>query len=226
MACGYTPSLVFVLQCLTYDFHCLACMLVRRSKTDAGVRIVPLNAEAWSAICVLRMRAHGFGTDAPEHYVFHRLWPKVDGTKPMKSWRSAWRSLRKAAGLPHLRYYNLRHQCVTEMLEAGVPEGVIRDVVGHLDPAMTRWYSHPRLAAKRAAVEAISRGGVLPAEPVIEGGSEGSYDTNHDTKDPSGKVTAGKSLKRWRALGDDFRTLPASELLGVFTQIDQMQLSI
>ncbi len=177
-------------------------LLVRRSKTDAGVRIVPLNAEAWSAICVLRMRAHGFGTDAPEHYVFHRLWPKVDGTKPMKSWRSAWRSLRKAAGLPHLRYYNLRHQCVTEMLEAGVPEGVIREVVGHLDPAMTRWYSHPRLAAKRAAVEAISRGGVLPVEPVIEGGSGGSYDTNYDTKAPSEKVTAGKSLKRWRAWGD------------------------
>jgi len=131
-------------------------VLIRHGKTDAGVRVVPLNAEAWSAICALRIRANALGTDAPEHYVFHRLWPKLDGTKPMKSWRSAWRSLRKAAGFPNLRYYDLRHQCITEMLEAGVPEGVIRDVAGHVDPAMTRWYSHPRLKAKRAAVEAIS----------------------------------------------------------------------
>ncbi len=35
-----------------------------------------------------------------------------------------------------------------------------------------------------------------------------------------------KAEELWRALGDDFRTLPARELLGVFAQIDQMQLSI
>ena len=54
-------------------------------------------------------------------------WRDVDANertvlvhRPMSSWRSAWRSLRKAAGLPGFRYYDLRHQCVTEMLEAGV----------------------------------------------------------------------------------------------------------
>ncbi len=177
-------------------------ILIRRSKTDAGVRVVPLNKEAWSAICALRVRAHALGTDAPEHYVFHRLWPKVDGTKPMISWRSAWRSLRKAAGLPDLRYYDLRHQCITEMLEAGVPEAVVRELAGHVDPAMTRWYSHPRLAAKRAAVEALSAEPALPLEPVKRGGSGGSYDTNHDTKLlPEGKGAA-KSLQEWRAWGD------------------------
>ncbi len=140
--------------------------------------------------------------------------------------RSAWRSLRKAAGLPDLRYYDLRHQCVTEMLEAGVPEAVIRELAGHVDPTMTHWYSHSRLAAKRAAVEALSAEPALPLEPVKRGGSGGSYDTNHDTKLLSEVSSEAKSLKEWRALGDDFRTLPARELLGVFAQIDQMQLSI
>ena len=37
-----------------------------------------------------------------------------------------------------LRFYDLRHQCVTEMLEAGVPEGVVCEVVVHVDPATTR----------------------------------------------------------------------------------------
>ena len=54
--------------------------------------------------------------------------------------------------LANLRYYDLRHQSITEMLEAGIPEGVIREVAGHVDPAMTRHYSHPRLAARKAAV--------------------------------------------------------------------------
>ena len=168
--------------------------LIRRSKSGAGVRVVPLNEEAWSAICTLRMRAHALDTNAPEHFVFHRLWPKVDANRPMSDWRSAWRSLRKAAGMPQLRYYDLRHLCVTEMLEAGVPEGVIREVVGHVDPAMTRWYSHPRLAAKRAAVEVLSRS---------KEDSEGTgYVTNHVTKALPEKTREAKSLKEWYAWRD------------------------
>ena len=96
--------------------------------------------------------------------------------------------------MPHLRYYDLRHLCVTEMLEAGVPEGVIREVVGHVYPAMTRWYSHPRLAAKRAAVEVLSRS---------KEDSEGTgYVTNHVTKALPEKTKEAKSLKEWHAWGD------------------------
>jgi len=79
--------------------------------------------------------------------------------------------------MPNMRYYNLRHQAVTEMLESGIPEGVIREVAGHIDPAMTRHYSHPRLAARRAAVEAIA--GVKAYNP---GEPEGGNVTNHVTK--------------------------------------------
>jgi integrase len=75
--------------------------------------------------------------------------------------------------LATFRYYDLRHQCITEMLEAGLPEGVIREVVGHVDPAMTRHYSHPRIAARRAAVEALMT--------VKPGQLEGRYVTNYVT---------------------------------------------
>ena len=76
--------------------------------------------------------------------------------------------------MPHIRYYDLRGQSVTEMLEAGVPEGVIREIAGHLDPAMTRHYSHPRLAARRAAVETL---GLVKSCQI-----KGSYVANHITK--------------------------------------------
>lgn len=77
--------------------------------------------------------------------------------------------------MPKLRYYDLRHLCVTEMLEEGVPEGVIREIAGHVDPEMTKLYSHPRLAARRAAVAVLSS--IKPAS------SEGGYVTNHVTKE-------------------------------------------
>ncbi len=141
---------------------------VRRSKTEAGSRVIPLNDLAWSAFSAMKERADALGTYAPNHYVFHREWPVTDATRPMSSWRSAWRSLRREAAredkekgreemprLAKLRFYDLRHQAITEMLEAGVPEGVIREVAGHVDPAMTRHYSHPRLRARRAAVEVL-----------------------------------------------------------------------
>ena len=163
---------------------------IRNSKTEAGTRVIPLSDEAWSAFAALKQRADALGTYAPENYIFHRLWPKVDAAKPMTSWRSAWRSLRKEAAkedkehareamprLLTLRHYDLRHQAITEMLEAGVPEGVIREVAGHVDPAMTRHYSHPRLVARRAAVEAIASVNIPDA-----GQFEGGYVTNRVTK--------------------------------------------
>jgi integrase len=58
--------------------------------------------------------------------------------------------------LTGLRFYKLRHQFVTELGEAGVPESVIRELAGHVDPSMMRVYSHPRLAASWAAVRAFS----------------------------------------------------------------------
>jgi integrase len=160
---------------------------VRRSKTDAGTRVIPLNDEAWSAIAAMKQRADALGSYAPENFVFHRLWPQIDGTRPMLGWRSAWRSLREAAAkgddeegieaiprLAKLRFYDLRHQFVTELCEAGVPESVIRELAGHVDPQMMRIYSHPRVAARRAAVEALAT--------VKIGQFEGGYGTNHVTK--------------------------------------------
>ncbi len=147
---------------------------VRRSKSEAGSRIIPLNEEGWAALAAKKQRADALGIYAPQHYVFHRQWPKDDPTRPMRDWRKAWRNLRKAAGMRNFRFYDLRHLFVTELCEAGVPESVIRELAGHIDPAMTRHYSHPRMAARRAAVEPL--GTVKPAP------FEGGYVTNHVTK--------------------------------------------
>jgi integrase len=86
-------------------------VIVRQSKTDAGRRLIPLNGEAFDAIMELYHRAQKVAGTAPDHYVFPACENgKIDPETPQKSWRSAWRSLRKAAGLKDLRFHDLRHQ--------------------------------------------------------------------------------------------------------------------
>jgi integrase len=77
---------------------------IRRSKTAAGERVIPLNADAWSAILSLREKAQKlFGdTVEPDWYVLPHAegFTKPDATRPMTGWRSAWRSLTRAINCP------------------------------------------------------------------------------------------------------------------------------
>lgn len=70
------------------------------SKTEAGERTIPIDAEAWSAIGELRERAQLFGGTELRKFLFPASeHGRVDPTRPIKSWRSAWQQLTKAAGI-------------------------------------------------------------------------------------------------------------------------------
>jgi integrase len=145
-------------------------VFVRRdtTKTDAGCRDIPLNETALWAVGRLINRAHKFGACAPEHFLFPAFrfrhtkeelqakWVGYDATQHVKTWRSAWRSLKRAASLPKLRFHDLRHTCITKLAEAGVPDHVLMSISGHLSPEMIKHYSHIRSKAKQAAVAAIN----------------------------------------------------------------------
>ncbi|MEX2355620.1 MAG: tyrosine-type recombinase/integrase, partial [Thermaerobacterales bacterium] len=48
-----------------------------------------------------------------------------------------------AAGLPRMRFHDLRHTCATLMLQAGVQPKVVQETLGHSTIAMTiDLYSH------------------------------------------------------------------------------------
>ena len=65
-------------------------LIVAEAKTDAGVRVIPLNAEAYAAILELRERSRTVGATDPDHYLFpsQEGFSAADPTKPMKDWRS------------------------------------------------------------------------------------------------------------------------------------------
>ena len=67
---------------------------IRRSKTAAGHRTIPLNGDAMAALAGLLERAGALGSGAPEHYVFPACEERIiDPSRPQKSWRTAWRKL-------------------------------------------------------------------------------------------------------------------------------------
>jgi integrase len=161
-------------------------LAVRKSKTEAGERVIPLNNDAWNVILSLYRRAQALGEVRPEYYVFAACEAShFDPTRPQASWRTAWRNLttliqRPACGTPQqpskacsneqcksdiekikspfarLRFHDLRHHAITELAESQASDSTIRSIAGHVSPKMLEHYSHVRPQAKRTALDALS----------------------------------------------------------------------
>jgi integrase len=172
------------LQWLDVDLFARA-LTIRKSKTAAGERVVPLTDVAASALARLRRRAEGFGPVEPSHYVFAAFVPKFtfsgkrvvdynvtgfDPTRHVNSWRTAWRTLTKKAGLPGFRFHDLRHCAITQLAEHGTSDSTIMAIAGHVSRRMLERYSHVRMEAKRTAMEALA----------VSTKTAG-YDTSNDT---------------------------------------------
>jgi len=98
---------------------------ISRSKTRAGERVIPLNADAWATILLLREKARQLFGDSPEPdwYVFPHAegYSRPDPTRPMSGWRSAWRSLTRAVECPicgHLQQPG--EMCINEECKADI----------------------------------------------------------------------------------------------------------
>ncbi len=95
----------------------------------------------------LRERAALINAINSEHYLFPAfLKNRPEPTKPMKSWRSAWRSIRKAAGIK-ARFHDLRVSAVTMLAEKGVPIAMVQKQIGHMSAEMVDYYTRSRRAA-------------------------------------------------------------------------------
>jgi integrase len=166
-------------------------LTIRKSKTTAGERILPLTEDAYQVLLSLHRRATQFGPVEQSHFVFGSFRTKFrfHGTTvvdaglhgfnpkfPLGSWRSAWRTLTKKAGLPGLRFHDLRHQAITELAESGASDSTIMSIAGHVSRRMLERYSHVRLEAKRKALD------VLSGRRGVDIGYVTIHDTNQRTE--------------------------------------------
>ncbi|MEW2353304.1 site-specific integrase [Spirillospora sp. NPDC029432] len=129
-----------------------------RPKTDDSERTIPLPPICIVAVCEHRMRQTLERADAWEDWEDHGLvFPPRRGT-PMEpdNLRRSWGRVRAAAGLDAVRFYDMRHTCVSLLLHLGVAPNVVREIVGHSDIAVTMTiYAHTSLDDKRAALRKL-----------------------------------------------------------------------
>lgn len=145
---------------------------VGKSKTEAGEgRTIPLNDRATK---VLQFWADQFADRKPEHFIFPRerygaggdkfevCVFDVDPTHSINSWKEAWESAKEKAGVV-IRFHDLRHTCVTRMLEGGVPLSVVASILGWsaaTTARMAKRYGHIGQVAQRQAVAVLD--GIQP----------------------------------------------------------------
>jgi integrase len=129
---------------------------IRRSKTPGGWREPSLNTACADALAALREKAQLINATEPDHYVFpwHGRAQEIDPTRPITSWRSAWRSILREAGIK-ARFHDLRHSACTTMLEKGLPDHVVMAQLGHVSPQMLKTYGHIRRQALNQAAAAL-----------------------------------------------------------------------
>jgi len=184
-------------------------LVIRKSKTEAGEKVIPLNADGWNTILSLYSRAKDLGEVRPEHYVSPACEAShFDPTRPQTSWRTAWRNLTRLIQCPLCgdqqgpsgtcinsdckadlkkvksplagrRFHDLRHHAITELAESQASDSTVMAIAGHVSPKMLAHYSHVRIQAKRTALDSLS---TKHAERDNSRNEMRGCDTKHDTK--------------------------------------------
>lgn len=129
-------------------------------KNDSRPRKIALNSQAKWAVTQCYKRALKLGCCEPNHYLFPFRDRKTNKYIPQQrpsrwAFRRSWDKLRQVTGCPNLHPHDLRHQCITRMLERGVQPETVRAIAGHVTEQMMRYYSHFRRQATYEAVMMI-----------------------------------------------------------------------
>lgn len=117
-------------------------VLASHAKGNA-TRTVPLNAEAMAVLAAVRPKgAAGLVFRSP-----------VTGGR-FNNIKKAWAEITKAAGIPTLRWHDLRHDFASQLVMRGVPLYTVQKLLGHANSRMTQRYAKlaPDTLAQAVAV--------------------------------------------------------------------------
>ncbi|MGA9738706.1 MAG: tyrosine-type recombinase/integrase [Candidatus Sulfotelmatobacter sp.] len=185
-SCG--PSEMRHLRLMDVDFAEQTIYIQPKGAKNRGrIRRIALNSVALRAIEYLWERAKKLGCREPEHYLipFRKKKGAYDPERPAMSWRYALNEMFVAAEITDISAYAFRHHALTKLVEnPKISLETVRSIAGHISPLIINRYSHVRLDAQRAAVEALERIAPKPARAkthrpaklaIIKQYSEGPY---------------------------------------------------
>jgi len=118
---------------------------VRESKTQAGIRNVPLSARCKAEL----QRWRKLGGPQISQYVFPNM---RDVARPLKDIRRSWAKALKAAKMEYFWIYNLRHTFASRLSAAGVSDLFVAQMIGHSSPSIVQTYAKAIDEYKREAI--------------------------------------------------------------------------
>jgi integrase len=136
-------------------------------KTAKGRRSVSLTPAAVTALEEHRARQADERDAARSWTDMGLVFPSRAGTplNPKNVLRRSFRPLLKRAGLPHIRFHDLRHTCATLLLLKNVHPKVVQSLLGHATISITLdTYSHVLDGMQDAVIAAMGN--------VLEGGDD------------------------------------------------------
>jgi site-specific recombinase XerD len=88
------------------------------------------------------------------------LWVTYDNNRELRKLtpdgvREIWKRVARKVGVPRWTTHQLRHTCATELLEAGLPEIVVAEHLGHHGLGSITNYAQVRHAQRQQAVDAM-----------------------------------------------------------------------
>jgi integrase len=124
----------------------------------SGLRLGELyRVEPGNGVLLLADTKNGDRRAVPVHPKIAHLVDRLPLTAPKITVQRAWQVARKAAGLDHLHFHDLRHSAASEMVNAGVDLYTVGQVLGHRDSRSTARYSHLTAGTLAAAVGQIGK---------------------------------------------------------------------
>ena len=126
-------------------------------KRDASIRVLTLPSIAVDALQAhLEQRKRHAWLMASRWNEQGWLFCNQTGTPlDTKTLYEEWSALRTAAGLPHIRFHDLRHTSASILLACGVPLKAIQGMLGHASMTTTaNIYAHLLPAVSRATADA------------------------------------------------------------------------
>jgi integrase len=129
-------------------------ILIRQSKTLAGIRRVPMSGRCNAELLRWRER---LGPEFSEYVFANPQEPKTH----LRDVRTAWSDALKAAGLEYFWLYDLRHTFASRLTAAGVSPIFVAQIMGHSSPGIL-------LQTYAKAIDEYRRSAISKLESFLE----------------------------------------------------------
>lgn len=140
--------------------HCRGALTTPKSGRGRTVPMSPELREVLAARKARRSERRGRGGDLRNELVFPARGGGYLTTDKVK--KPFWRAT-AAAGLPRIRFHDLRHSFASQLAMAGVPLVAVQQYLGHADIGVTMRYAHLSPVAKQDYIGCLDSGVVQGA---------------------------------------------------------------